>query len=68
MSQFTDYFNGKIKLNDYLESEGYGGNGGVCIRCHRPLKQYPVYSGQLCLKCYTPRTPEEDELRDEVQA
>ena len=47
---------GRIPLNPKLISKGYGGSvGGVCERCHKPLKYYPFFDGRLCGVCYEPK-------------
>ncbi len=54
MSIYTDYFYGRISLTDHLVEKGYGQSGGVCAKCHKPLKRFPIYNGDRCLKCYLP--------------
>ncbi len=52
MSIYTDYANGKISLSLPLVAKGYGQSGGACACCQRPLKRFPIYNGDQCLKCY----------------
>lgn len=50
---------GQHSLTDKLISKGYGTTtGGLCRKCLKPLKRYPVYNVDngscLCGICYVP--------------